>query len=47
MRDDLAIYPGSIIYVAPKTVTNLQNVSMIAPIISSLVLTVASLQSIK
>jgi protein involved in polysaccharide export with SLBB domain len=47
MPDDLAIYPGSIIYVAPKTVTNLQNVSMIAPIISSLVLTVASLQSIK
>ena len=47
MRDDLAIYPGSIIYVAPKTVTNLQNVSMIAPIVSSLVLTVASLQSIK
>lgn len=47
MRDDLTIYPGSIIYVAPKTITNLQNVSMIAPIVSSLVLTVASLQTIK
>jgi protein involved in polysaccharide export with SLBB domain len=46
MRNDLSIYPGSIIYVAPKTITNLQNISMIAPIISSLVLTVASLQSI-
>ena len=46
LDSDLDIYPGSIIYVAPKTVSNLQNVSLLAPIVSSLVLSVASLQSI-
>ena len=43
---DYELYPGSVIYVSPKTITNIQNLSLLAPVVSSLALTAASLQSI-
>ena len=48
LRDDIDIHPGSIIYVPQKllTVQGVEFISIIAPIFSSLALSLASLNSI-